>query len=106
MRHLLVGFVAALCVNVQAEELPEIHAAGFKNNAGGMTIITDRSFYCGNRGMYDGYAFGSNGQYARFCWVEKSGGIMAVYEDGEIRAYSVKSFELLEKEPEVKFNQP
>lgn len=104
MRQLIIAATIAAISSTAAAE--EAHAAGFKNNAGGMTIITDRSFYCGSRSMYDGYAFAADGRTARFCWLAKGDAIMAVYEDGDVRTYHVKSFELLDKEPEVKFNQP
>lgn len=106
MRHLIIAAITALTCSFPVVAAEESHAAGFQNNAGGMTIITDRSFYCGSRGMYDGYAFAADGRTARFCWITKNNAIMAVYEDGDIRTYHPDSFKLLAEEPEVNFNKP
>lgn len=104
MRQLIIAILfAAISSTASAEES---HAAGFANNAGGMTIITDRTQYCGSKGMYDGYAFGAEkGQFNRFCWLIKGEAVLAVYETGDIRTYHIKSFELLDVEPEVGNNQ-
>lgn len=104
MRHLiLAAAIAAISSTVSAEEA---HAAAFANNAGGLTVITDRTHYCGAKGMFDGYAFGSEkGQFNRFCWLIKGEAVLAVYETGDIRTYHIKSFELLDVEPEVGNNQ-
>jgi hypothetical protein len=105
MRHLILAAIIAAVSSIASAE--EAHAAGFANNAGGMTIITDRTHYCGSKGMYDGYAFGSEkGQFTRFCWVAKNDAILAVYESGDLRTYHIKSFELIDVEPEVNNNQP
>lgn len=79
-------------------------AAGFQNNAGGWTVITTRSQYCGDRGMNDGYAFGTDA-YIRFCWLQKNNAILVVFENGETRAWPAASFELLSSEPEFKGNR-
>jgi len=82
----------------------ESQAAGFKNNAGGWTVITTRDQYCGSRGMNDGYAFGTE-SYVRFCWTRRSNAILVVFEDGKNGTWSVDSFELLPSEPEYKSNK-
>lgn len=88
-----------------AEEYPQ--AAGFENNAGGWTIIANRDQYCRSRDMRDGYAFGADKKtVVRFCWMLQGERVMVVFEDGNSGFWSLKSFEYLEKEPEVGNNQP
>lgn len=103
MKTLLVAAVLAVAVPVAAEES---EAAGFVNNAGGMTIITTRTHYCGARGMSDGYAFAKNGHSMRMCWIHKDGMIIAQFEDGTVYRYPPQVFEMLDEEPEVNFNKP
>jgi len=79
-------------------------AAGFKNNAGGWTVITTRDQYCGARGMNDGYAFGTE-SYVRFCWTRRNNAILVVFETGENKTWHVDSFQLLDVEPEYKGNK-
>ena len=79
-------------------------AAGFKNNAGGWTVITTRNQYCGARGMNDGYAFGTE-SYVRFCWTRRNNAILVVFETGENKTWHVDSFQLLDVEPEYKGNK-
>lgn len=88
-----------------AEEYPQ--AAGFENNAGGWTIIANRDQYCRSKDMRDGYAFGADKKtVVRFCWMLQGERVMVVFEDGNSGFWSIKSFEYLEKEPEVGNNQP
>ena len=79
----------------------ESKAAGFKNNAGGWTVITDRNQYCSTLNMNDGYAFGTD-SYVRFCWLQRGNAILVVFETGENRAFPAASFEILTSEPEYK----
>jgi hypothetical protein len=79
-------------------------AAGFRNNAGGWTVITTREDYCGSRDMHDGYAFGKD-SYVRFCWTRRSNAILVVFESGETGTWHADSFELLPSEPEYKSNK-
>lgn len=76
-------------------------AAGFENNAGGWTVITTRTLYCGDRGMNDGYAFGKD-SHIRFCWVKRNNAILVVFEDGTNRVWPSESFKLLTEEPEYR----
>lgn len=82
----------------------ESKAAGFKNNAGGWTVITTRDQYCAALGMNDGYAFGTD-SYVRFCWTRRGNAILVVFENGDNRTWPVDSFELLPSEPEYKSNK-
>ena len=82
----------------------ESKAAGFKNNAGGWTVITTRDQYCGARGMNDGYAFGTE-SYVKFCWTRRNNAILVVFETGENKIWHIDSFELLDVEPEYKNNK-
>jgi hypothetical protein len=82
----------------------ESQAAGFKNNAGGWTVITTRDHYCAGLGMNDGYAFGTD-SYVRFCWIRRGNAILVVFENGENRTWPAESFELLPSEPEYKNNK-
>jgi hypothetical protein len=79
-------------------------AAGFRNNAGGWTVITTRDQYCSGMGMNDGYAFGTD-SYVKFCWTRRGNAILVVLENGENRTWPVDSFELLPSEPEYKNNK-
>lgn len=79
-------------------------AAGFKNNAGGWTVITTRDQYCGARGMFDGYAFGTE-SYVKFCWTRRNNAILVVFETGENKTWHVDSFQLLDVEPDYKGNK-
>lgn len=95
--------IALLPLIAAAEE----QAAGFENNAGGWTIIANRDQYCGSKDMRDGYAFGADSKsVTRFCWMLQGDRVMVVFEDGQNGFWSVKSFQYLEKEPEVGNNQP
>lgn len=96
--------IALLPMIAAAQEAPE--AAGFENNAGGWTIIANRDQYCGSKDMRDGYAYGADSKsVTRFCWVLQGDRVMVVFEDGQSGFWSVKSFQYLEKEPEIGNNQ-
>lgn len=99
--------IAVLAAALAAPTLAqEFHAAGFANNAGGWTIVTDRDQYCGARHMRDGYAFAENGHTVRFCWVLHNGAVFAAFEDGTTQAWPPSVFEGLAAEPEINNNQP
>ncbi len=102
-KRAIAALAAAFAMNAQADES---EVAGFRNNAGGMTIITSRDQYCGRRAMNDGYAFAADGRYARFCWIARSGAVLAVFEDGTIQQWHSSVFELLAEEPEINNNKP
>jgi hypothetical protein len=83
-----------------ADDMPQ--AAGFANNAGGWTIVTNRQEYCAEKNMRDGYAFGTNGKgYLRFCWLLQNDKVMVVFDNGQTAVWSVRSFEYLAAEPEI-----
>lgn len=103
MKAILITAALAAAVPVAAEDNL---VAGFVNNAGGMTIVTTRTHYCGRRGMFDGYAFSKDGASMRMCWISKGDMILAQFEDGDVYRYPPQIFEPLEVEPEVNFNQP
>lgn len=102
-KTILAVVLAALAVPALSQQS---EAAGFRNNAGGMTIITTRNQYCGDHGMSDGYAFAATGHSVRMCWISKAGMILAQYEDGTVYKYPPEVFEMLDEEPEVNFNKP
>lgn len=83
----------------------ESQAAGFKNNAGGWTVITTRDERCAGLGMNDGYAFGTE-SHVRFCWTRRGNAILAVLENGENRTWPVESFQMLPSEPEYPVARP
>ncbi len=100
MKRLIAAlFVLATAANSSAQEL---QVAGFENNVGGWTIITNRTQNCGYRGMYDGYAYGEGGaNYTQLCWLIRGDKVLAVLETGEPLFWSIRSFETLEVEPDV-----
>jgi len=105
MKRLIAALFALIATGIAAAE--ESQAAGFPNNAGGWTIITNRNQYCGSRDMYDGYAYGANGAgYTKLCWLARNDKVLAVLETGENLIWSIYSFENLAAEPEVNNNQP
>jgi len=104
MRNLLIA--AALAVFIPSIAAAEDAAAGFVNNAGGMTIITGRNQYCGARQMMDGYAYNKEGKSVRMCWLYVNQQVRAVFEDGDSYIYPATIFQSLDKEPELNFNQP
>lgn len=104
MKRLFAAVFALIATGISAAE--ESQAAGFANNAGGWTIITTRTHYCGSRDMRDGYAFGANGAgYTRLCWLMQNDKVLAVLETGENLIWSIHSFEELAAEPEVNNNK-
>jgi hypothetical protein len=100
MKHLIAAlFVLATAANATAQEL---QVAGFENNFGGWTIITNRDERCGSRGMNDGYAYGAGGAHlTQLCWVIQGEKVLAVLETGEPFLWSVRAFETLEAEPDI-----
>lgn len=104
MKRLITVLIASLAVGFAAAE--ESQAAGFPNNAGGWTIITNRTQYCAALNMFDGYAFAKDGaQYTRFCYVQRGNAILALLDNNEISTWPLASFELLAHEPEVNNNK-
>lgn len=100
MKRLIAALLALIATGIAAAE--ESEAAGFPNNAGGWTIITTRTEYCGARDMRDGYAFGTGGaNYTRLCWLVQGDKVLAVLETGENLMWSIRAFEMLSAEPEV-----
>jgi len=104
MKRLITALFAVLAVGIAAADEPQ--AAGFQNNAGGWTIITNRDHYCSKLQMRDGYAYGKDGQqYTRFCWVQRGNAVFALLETNELRTWPAASFEMLSAEPEVNNNK-
>jgi hypothetical protein len=104
MRRLIAAVIASLAFGFAAAE--ESQAAGFANNAGGWTVITNRTQYCAALNMFDGYAFAKDGaHYTRFCYVQRANAILALLENNETRTWPVASFEVLATEPEINNNK-
>jgi hypothetical protein len=96
MKLLALAFVSTLAL---ADE-PQV--AGFPNNAGGWTVVTNRQDYCAEKNMRDGYAYGAGGKgYTKLCWLLQNDKVMVVFENGQNMIWSVHSFEYLEAEPEI-----
>lgn len=104
MKRLIAALIALFTAGISAAD--ESQAAGFPNNAGGWTVITTRTDYCGARDMRDGYAFGTGGAgYTRLCWLARNDKVLAVLETGENLIWSIHSFEELVAEPEINNNK-
>jgi hypothetical protein len=100
MKHLIAAFL--FVVTATASIAQELEVAGFENNVGGWTIITNRDEHCGSRGMHDGYAYAASGTHlTQLCWLIRGERVLAVLETGEPLFWSVRSFQLLEYEPDV-----
>lgn len=104
MKRLIAALIALIATGIAAAD--ESQAAGFENNAGGWTIITNRDQYCSKLQMRDGYAFGKDGKdYERFCWVQRGNAILALPSSNEMITWPVSVFEMLAEEPEINNNK-
>ena len=81
------------------------HSKYFKNNVGGLTVITTRDTWCKAIGAHDGYAFSSAGDKIRFCWVLRGDKVLVKFEgNNETGMWPMEVFEDLPHDQEPDMN--
>jgi hypothetical protein len=100
MKHLIATLFLFMTAASSTAQDPQV--AGFENNFGGWTVITNSNQQCGNREMHDGYAYGKDGaNFIQLCWRIRGNKVLAFFETGESSVWSIRSFETLEFEPDA-----